>query len=414
MDLSAFSSLKLDLRPIIWHQNLAAAMNLFEKPRGVQTRWSSFENPSAGRNCAGLENQGAKGHASDRLRPGETKTLLDVTGSGMITRIWCTIMERGPEMLRGLRLDIFWDQAERPAVSCPVGDFFGIGLGRMTAFESALFSDPEGRSFLCFVPMPFRKAARVTITNETGVSLSHLFYDIDLLVDIDHSPETLYFHAHWRRESPNELGKEFTILPRVCGNGRFLGCNVGVIAAPIYGKTWWGEGEVKVWFGDDKNPTLCGTGTEDYIGTAWGQGSFAHRTQGCPIADEEKRQWAFYRYHVDDPIFFDEGCKVSIQTIGGNDKMEIIRLKGLGAPIIPVTIDPHDRSDLVRLADVEPPVDLQSRTLPAGWCNFWRQDDWSGTAYFYLDAPENELPNLAPAAERMAGLSSAENAQPPP
>lgn len=385
-------------------------MNLFEKPRGVQTRWSSFENPSAGRGCAGLENKGAKGHASDRLAAGETKTLLDVTGSGMISRIWLTIIDRSPEMLRGLRLEMFWDDAERAAVSCPFGDFFGIGLGRRTAFETALFSDPEGRSFNCFIPMPFRKAARVTLTNESSQLLPHLFYDIDLLTNIEHSPETLYFHAHWRRESPNELGKDFVILPHVRGNGRFLGCNLGVIADARYAKTWWGEGEVKVWLGDDKNPTLCGTGTEDYIGTAWGQGLYAHRSQGCLIADEDKRQWALYRYHIDDPIFFDEGCKVSIQTIGGSDKTEVIRLQSQGVPLIPVTIDPHDKTtDLVRLIDMEQPVELQASSLPAGWCNFWRQDDWSGTAYFYLDAPGGVLPPIVPVAQRVAGLTSGDD-----
>ena len=86
-------------------------MNLFEKPRGVQTRWASFENPTAGRNCAALENRGAKGHPCDTLKIGETKTLLDAKGSGLITRIWVTVIDRSPEMLRGLRIDMFWDDA---------------------------------------------------------------------------------------------------------------------------------------------------------------------------------------------------------------------------------------------------------------------------------------------------------------
>ena len=256
-------------------------MNLFEKPHGVQTRWSSFENLTAGRDCAGLENKGHKGHATDRLEVGETKTLLDVKGSGTITRMWFTIGNRSPQMLRGLRLEMFWDDAEKPAVSCPFGDFFGVGLGRRTAFETALFSDPEGKSFNCFIPMPFRKAARITLTNESEEIEFSIFYDIDLLTNVEHSPTTLYFHTHWRRESPNELGNDFDILPYIKGNGRFLGCNIGVMADPTYAKAWWGEGEVKVWLGNDQNPTLCGTGTEDYIGTAWGQKFFRLYKEIC-------------------------------------------------------------------------------------------------------------------------------------
>lgn len=120
-------------------------MDLYEMRRGVQTRWASFENLGAGRSCAELENKGAKWHAFDRLGAGETRTLLDVKGSGTVCRIWVTINDRSPEMLRSLRLDMFWDQAATPAVSAPLGDFFGVGLGRRIPFECALFSDPEGR-----------------------------------------------------------------------------------------------------------------------------------------------------------------------------------------------------------------------------------------------------------------------------
>lgn len=384
-------------------------MNLFEKPQGVQTRWFSFENSSIERGQAGLSNRGAKGYAFDEVAAGETKVLLDVEGSGTVCRIWMTVSDRSPEMLRSLRLDMFWDNAEHPAVSVPLGDFFGIALGRRTPFECALFSDPEGRSFNCCIPMPFRTAARVTLTNESEKRLAHLFYDIDLLMDVAHTPETLYFHAHWRRETPNELGKEFVILPRVEGSGRFLGCNLGIIADARYEGSWWGEGEVKCWFGNDAQPTLCGTGTEDYIGTGWGQGSYAHRTQGCLIADKEARQWAFYRYHIDDPIFFDDACKVAIQTIGGSGKEQVIEFQKKGVPLLPVTIDTGGEGGFLRLLDREPPLALADPTLPEGWCNFWRQDDWSGTAYFYLDRPEGCLPEIISVSVRAAGLSNPTN-----
>jgi hypothetical protein len=366
-------------------------MKLFEKPRGVQTRWFSFENTAPGRGRAGLENRGAKGHAFDTVAPGETKTLLDVTGSGTIGRIWMTVSDRSPEMLRHLRIRMTWDGAERPAVSAPLGDFFGVGLGRKTPFECALFSDPEGRSFNCFIPMPFRTSARITLTNESDTPLHHLFYDVDLLLGVEHSPETLYFHTHWRRESPNVLGQEFTVLPYVRGSGRFLGCNLGIVADARYDGTWWGEGEVKCWFGEDAAPTLCGTGTEDYIGTGWGQGTYAHRMQGCLIADKTNREWAFYRYHLDDPIYFDDGCRVTIQTIGGAGLAEVIALQQQGVPLIPITLDPGESRPFLRLMDGPQPVDLTDPALPQGWCNFWRQDDWSGTAYFYLDTPEGSL-----------------------
>ncbi len=381
-------------------------MNLFEKPPGVQTRWASFENPSLARGQGGRENAGSKGHPFDNVKAGESKTLLEVAGSGTITRFWMTIQDRTPEMLRGVRIDMYWDGAEKPAVSCPLGDFFGNALGRRTPFENALFSDPEGRSFNCFIPMPFRSGARVTLTNESSTDMAHLFYDIDLLLGVKHSPEALYFHAHWRRESPNNLGENFIVLPKVSGKGRFLGSNMGVIANPIYEKAWWGEGEVKIWFGDDEFPTLCGTGTEDYIGTAWGQKTYSNRTQGCLVGDDVNRHWTFYRYHIDDPVYFDDGCRIAIQTIGGWWKKDVIGLVEKGAALIPVSIDGDKMVPVEYLATRKQPIDLQDPALPAGWCNFWRQDDWSATAYFYLDSPEGQLPALPAASFRAAGLAT--------
>lgn len=378
-------------------------VNLFEKPSGVQTRWFSPENPRGERARGGLSNGGAKGRPYIRLAAGETATLMDYEGSGTVCRIWVTVNDRSPEMLRSLRLEMFWDGAEQPAVSVPFGDFFGIGLGQRTPFECALFSDPEGRSFNCFIPMPFRTGARITLTNESGKDLGHLFYDVDALVDVAHSPETLYFHAVWRREKPNVLGQDYTIIPKTTRSGRFLGCNLGVIVDPRYEGAWFGEGEVKVRFGGEETATLCGTGTEDYIGTAWGQGVYVNRTQGSPIADGERGYYAFYRYHVDDPVYFDGGLNVTIQTIGGCEREKVVRLRDAGVPLRPTTLDFGDVRGMIPLIDSRE-MTVESYPDDKGWSNFYRVDDWSSTAYLYLDSAFGVFGSLAAVEERVAGL----------
>ena len=125
------------------------------------------------------------------------------------------------------------------------------------------------------------------------------FYDVNFTMDDDHGLDIGYFHAHFRRENPTNLRRDFEILPRVTGRGRFLGCTLGAIAdAARYGTAWWGEGEVKMYLDHDSTyPTLSGTGTEDYIGTGWGQGQYAHLWHGCPIADHARMQYSFYRLH---------------------------------------------------------------------------------------------------------------------
>jgi len=183
------------------------------------------------------------------------------------------------------------------------------------------------------------------------------------------------------------------ILPQISGKGRFLGVNFGVMANPAYHKSWWGEGEVKMYLdGDGELPTLVGTGTEDYIGTAWGQGKFINRYTGCLVADSENGYWTFYRYHIPDPIFFENDIRVTIQAMGGNQKEKVIEMMDEEAPMIPVTI--QNASSFVRLLDFEEPADLKNDDLIDGWTNFYRSDDWSSTAYFYLDKPTNQLPEI--------------------
>jgi hypothetical protein len=381
----------------------AAGQELYSFPDGVRTRWQSFENRTGEKGKGGMENRGAKGHAMDVIPAGRSVTLLDAKGSGVVRRMWITISDRSPRMLRSLKIEAFWDGAGTPAVSAPFGDFFGVGLGRRTPFESEFFSDPEGRSFNCVIPMPFRRSARIVVTNESDRDLPMIFYDVDYTLSEKTDGNALYFHCWWNRENPTSLEKDFQILPEVAGKGRFLGMNVGVKANPVYLGSWWGEGEVKIFLdGDSEFPTLCGTGTEDYIGSAWGQGKFANRFQGCTVADEQKAEWAFYRFHVPDPVYFNSNCRVVLPQIGGNAKAKVIEMVKAGVPMKPISV--HNAPVFVKLLEMEPVPDLSNAGLPDGWVNFYRQDDVSATAYFYLDRPENGLPPLAPAGQRAAGM----------
>ncbi len=373
----------------------------------AETRWISFENPRGAKGAGGRENKGAKGHAFDSLKAGETKTLLRVQGAGSIRRMWMTFADRSPRMLRSLRLEMYWDNSAEPAVSVPLGDFFGAILGRPVPFESELFANPEGRSFVSYVPMPFRTGARITLTNESSSDIPALFYDVDYLLTEKPDEELLYFHARWRRERWTELGRDFEILPRVRGEGRFLGAHIGVITHPD-NLGWWGEGEVKMYVDGDRTlPTIVGTGTEDYIGTAWGQGAFHNRYTGCLVNDEQKGQYSFYRYHVPDPVYFHKDLRVTIHSMGGNTKDKILELMLRGVPLKPVSIDDHGK--FTKLLESTTPQDLAANPAPPdSWVNVYRKDDWSAVAFFYLDSPTDGLPKLAPPDKRTEGLEPAQ------
>jgi hypothetical protein len=376
---------------------------LFHFDEIMTPRWSSGENSNGAKGAGGQSNNQAKGHAYDSIPAGKSLTLLDIQDMGVIRRMWITISDRSPQMLRSLRIDMYWDNAAKPAVSVPFGDFFGIGLGRTTNFENALFANAEGRSFNCFIPMPFMKAAKIVVTNESAKTLLLFFYDVDynLVKAFDESP--LYFHATWKRDTATKLAEDYEILPAVSGKGRFLGANLGVNANPAYGKSWFGEGEVKIYLDGDKSlPTLNGTGTEDYIGTAWGQGKFINRFTGCPISSDSLLQWAFYRYHIPDPIYFATDCRVTIQAIGGDTRENVIGYLKKGSKLLPVSTS--NEHGFYTFYQKDSLVNLEAPGAKDGWTNFYRTDDYSSTAYFYLDRPENNLPPLAALPLRIFNL----------
>ena len=374
---------------------------------GQEPAWASPENPTATRGAGGIENKGAKGHAFDTIPAGGTLTLARIDGPGTIDRMWITIDDRSPERLRSLVLDIYWDGAKTPAVSVPLGDFFLHGAGEMKPMETALLASPEGRSFVSYIPMPFRTAARIELRNDSAKPLAMVFYDVDFRRLKAQAPDALYFHAVWHRERATVPGRDFELLPAIAGRGRYLGSSVTVLSDPRYGKSWWGEGEVRISLDGERQPSLVGTGSEDYIGTAWGQGAYINRYQGAPVADEATGRWTFYRFHIPDPIYFERGIRVAYQQIGGAPKAEVLRMQKAGVPLIPITVDPGSRPKFRHLLDGASPIPLDEPSLPDGWTNFYRSDDLAAVAYFYLDRPDGVSPPIADVAERTAALRPA-------
>jgi len=379
---------------------LLSGQQLYQMPTGVESRVSSFENLNGVKAGGGKTNKGGKGHASELVKPGEEKTLLNISGEGSIRRIWMTI-DQNPIKLRSLRLQMFWDGESKPAVDVPMGDFFGYNLGKPVAFQSALFSSGEGRSFNSYIPMPFKKAARILLIND-GKEAVKLYYDIDFIKE-KFLPDALYFHAYWSRQMTAKLGTDFEPLPKITGKGRFLGISVGVNTDPAYGKSWWGEGEIKIYLdGDDQYPTIAGTGSEDYIGSGWGLGTFTNLYQGCTIANDSTGQFNFYRWHIADPVYFNTDIRVDLQQIGGWGKEELKELYKKGVNLKPVTID--GPGGFVRLLDMPNAPSITDENFPGGWVNFYRVDDYASVSYFYLDKAASSLPSLPSVQSRIQNV----------
>jgi hypothetical protein len=285
----------------------------------VDSRAATFENTTGARGAGGSAHGGRKGAPSRLLQPGERVVLADIEGPGIIRHIWMTFPPAPPERMRAVYLEVFYDGADEPSISVPCVDFFGLPHGRPVPYHSALMAVQEGRGFNSYVPMPFRQSVRVELVNG-GERRSLLYYQVDYTLQPDLPDELGYLHASFRRENPTTMRRDFVIADGFRGPGRFLGCNVGVRV--LDAGVWYGEGEVKVYRdGDDALPTICGTGLEDYVGSAWGMGEHCAPYGGAPLvrrpdATSNPEFVSFYRWHIADPLMFERDLRVTIQQIG--------------------------------------------------------------------------------------------------
>src|SRR5699024_3211947 len=95
----------------IFIYNHIQAQDLYTMPSGTQTRWTSSENPEGIKGAGAKENRGAKGHAFDAIKAYDSIELLNIKGAGMVQHIRLTVDNRSPEMLRALKIKMYWDGA---------------------------------------------------------------------------------------------------------------------------------------------------------------------------------------------------------------------------------------------------------------------------------------------------------------
>jgi hypothetical protein len=283
-----------------------------------------------GNPLAGLENlkefQTMRASSSDKdwkngngdARPiaaGGTLTLAELEGPGKVVHIWFTIAHSAPFYSRLLTLRIYWDGEEQPSVECPVGDFFGIGHGVDKPFTSLpirVSSDGRGRN--CYWPMPFKKSARITVTNESSQRCDAFYYYIDWQKHPSLPENTAYFHAMYRQEYPCVMGKNY-LLADIVGRGHYVGTIQSVYSMS---GGWYGEGDDFFFIDGAAEPQLRGTGTEDYFCDGWGFREQSGPFYGTPLWEGYSAgdRSTAYRFHIPDPVTFTKSLRVEIEHKG--------------------------------------------------------------------------------------------------
>jgi hypothetical protein len=272
---------------------------------------------------------------------GEKRALLAAEAPGVVRHIWMTV--GGDDLYpRRATIRMYWDGEETPSVEAPLGDFFGVGHGFRREFNSLplQMSPADGRGFNCWWAMPFDRC-RIEIENECDNPINLYFY-----IDWEEHPRPLQgaarFHAQWRRENPTQgwlnerLGPEnmfeiwdanpnlsdqdnYLILEAE-GDGIYVGCNLNVDVFERQANDWYGEGDDMIVIdGEPWPPRLHGTGTEDYINTAFGPSTEFSTAYHGITAYSGTKEWPFagknsmYRFHIEDPIRFRKSIRVSIE-----------------------------------------------------------------------------------------------------
>ncbi len=281
---------------------------------GLVSRSICFENPSGapgeGGKTASRLGAGRKGAPSISLKAGQEVQLCDIEGPGTIRHIWMTT-RRDTVTLRSLVIRAWWDGQEHPSVECPIGDFMGFAHGKVMPYYSAVHSLGQNAGMNIWLPMPFARRAKITLTNE-GEKNVPLYYQIDYTIADKHPDDVGRLHVLFRRENPTTMKKDFVMLPQRKNKGRFMGAIIGV--RNLTPGQWWGEGEIKIYMdGDTDFPTICGTGSEDYVCLSYGMQQTPYLYNGCSL--NENNFVSMYRWHLPDPISWRKECRITIQQI---------------------------------------------------------------------------------------------------
>jgi len=305
------------------------------------------------------------------INPMEKQVLCNIRGTGIIKHIWMTLASRDPLYLRKVIIRMWWDNEEYPSVEAPIGDFFGVGHAKSVNFWSLPLSmGPEdGKGFNCWFPMPFAKNAKIEVENETNEILVNYYY-IDYEEYKELEPSLGRFHVYWNRQNPckgkyykkqkfketffkkNPTHENDFVLLEAEGQGHYIGCHLDIHNLHETEKhNWPGEGDDYIEI-DDGEIALYGTGTEDYFCGAWCPTQYYCSPYfGIPLPGG--KNWSgkisYYRYHIEDPIYFHKNIKVKIEHGHANQ----------------------------------------------------RSDDWSSTAYWYQTEPHKAFKSILPVNERL-------------
>lgn len=243
------------------------------------------------------------------LAAGKSIVIADLKGPGVITHIHTTRHRPKELFARGIVLVIYFDDASEPAVCCPLADFFGDGSNGNSMDFSANLIECAPWSYNAYIPMPFRKNAKVILRNDTERNAMNYSY-----VEWEKIPswnkEYGYFHATYKRTAFQLDSTTNVALFNVEGTGHLIGRQFSISTdEPLYrngfGFIMEGNNEVRI---DGRDRAIDYLGTEDSFTFSWGfRNVFAGLHAGMPLIQLGDTSYlSIYRFHDHMPVRFNK------------------------------------------------------------------------------------------------------------
>jgi len=243
----------------------------------------------------------------ESLDAGARMVVADIEGPAIIRHIHTTRHQNPALMARGIVLEVWFDDADKPAVMSPLADFFGDGCSGASQYFSTPLIECAPWSYNTYLPMPFEHRARVILRNDTGQDVMNYSYvEWEPLEEWDDSLG--YLHASYSRD-------RFQLTPETAhtffeaeGTGHLIGRQFSVrTEEPIFrafGTVMEGNNEVDI---DGKERALDYLGTEDSFTFSWGfQEPFIGLRAGMPhVVHGDTNSLSIYRFHDHMPIRFE-------------------------------------------------------------------------------------------------------------
>lgn len=204
-------------------------------------------------------------------QPGQSVALPEFEGPGAICKVSIKLDAKDlTQATRSIVLKGTFDGEQ--TIWCPVGDFFGSGVG-INPFKGWYRQVEKDGTMTCWWVMPY-KASAVLAAENVGTE------PVTITATVATCPWTwtdrsMHFYTTWRQErdiktkgnggGKEDDAKDWNYLG-VEGKGVFVGDTLVILN---HHRAWWGEGDEKIYVDAEKFPSHFGTGTEDYYGYAW-------------------------------------------------------------------------------------------------------------------------------------------------